>query len=119
MLQAVLLLTLHGPAALSKQAATRAFSVLRLIQYFVPYPFFKFTDIICACPSIMPFLEARHSLTLKTCMPCVQAPTDLDRPTSKRLAALVLPGHAGPCVDFDAFLLLLMTEFHAGGLFVP
>ncbi len=38
----------------------------------------------------------------------VQTPKDLEGAVSQRLAALVMPGQAGPAVDLDALLLLLV-----------
>lgn len=45
----------------------------------------------------------------------VQAPGDLDGAVSVRLAAIVTPGAAGPAVDLDALLLLLVREYNSGG----
>ncbi|KAG2495568.1 hypothetical protein HYH03_006168 [Edaphochlamys debaryana] len=44
----------------------------------------------------------------------VQAPADLDGAMSVRLASIVTPGAAGPAVDLDALLLLLVREHSAG-----
>ncbi|GIL91134.1 hypothetical protein Vretifemale_18794 [Volvox reticuliferus] len=44
----------------------------------------------------------------------VQSPGDLDGALSVRLAAIVTPGVAGPAVDLDALLLLLVREYNAG-----
>ncbi|KAG2444934.1 hypothetical protein HXX76_001670 [Chlamydomonas incerta] len=44
----------------------------------------------------------------------VQAPADLDGAVSVRLAAIVTPGAAGPAVDLDALLLLLVREYNSG-----
>lgn len=43
-----------------------------------------------------------------------QTPTDLTGPVAQRLSALVTPGAAGPVVDLDALLLLLLAEHHLG-----
>ncbi|KAJ9530855.1 hypothetical protein QJQ45_028824, partial [Haematococcus lacustris] len=42
----------------------------------------------------------------------VQVPTDLDAPIARRLASIVTPSSAGPVVDLDVLLLLLITEFN-------
>ncbi|KAG2448505.1 hypothetical protein HYH02_006396 [Chlamydomonas schloesseri] len=44
----------------------------------------------------------------------VQAPGDLDGAVSVRLAAIIAPGAAGPAVDLDALLLLLIREYNSG-----
>lgn len=44
----------------------------------------------------------------------VQVPTDLNGMVAKRLATIVTPGAAGPVVDLDALLLLLLSEHNAG-----
>jgi hypothetical protein len=45
---------------------------------------------------------------------CLQVPTDLEGPIAKRLAAIVVPGQAGPVVDLDALLLMLISEYNSG-----
>ncbi len=53
-------------------------------------------------------------------LPCIsptsppQMPKDLDGAVTRRLAALVVPGQAGPVVDVDALLMLLVNEFNEG-----
>lgn len=44
----------------------------------------------------------------------VQSPGDLDGAISLRLAAIVTPGAAGPSVDLDALLLMLVREYSGG-----
>ncbi|GFR39671.1 hypothetical protein Agub_g142 [Astrephomene gubernaculifera] len=44
----------------------------------------------------------------------VQVPAELDGAVSVRLAAIVTPGSAGPAVDLDALLLMLVREYNAG-----
>ena len=43
-----------------------------------------------------------------------QSPSDLDGTVTRRLAAIIIPGQAGPTVDLDALLLLLVNEFNLG-----
>jgi hypothetical protein len=59
--------------------------------------------------------EPLARLTRVLCLPAsAQVPTDLDGPIAKRLASIVVPGQAGPVVDLDALLMMLVNEYNLG-----